>query len=153
MRWSGLLACCVAMFALAGFTATSQAACLGCGQGTVVSPWESEACASPAGYTLAPGCCPEHRRCCDNAWAGYCEHRAKVEACWARAGTNTVKHHVPLRPGAPCIGNSNYYYGDSCTEQPAIQSNPTPAAPMPPTTPAPPVPNQNTRNLYNNRVW
>lgn len=45
-----------------------------------------EACCSPAGYALTPGCCEYSRPCCNNAWAGYCAHRAKVDAFWSRVG-------------------------------------------------------------------
>lgn len=45
------------------------------------------ACCSPTGFAMAPGCCEYYKPCCDNAWAGYCEHRQKVDAFWSRVGT------------------------------------------------------------------
>ena len=47
---------------------------------------DGDICGTPAGYCLAPGCCEYSRHCCDNAWAGYCQHRAKVDAFWSRVG-------------------------------------------------------------------
>ena len=90
---------------------------------------DAEACCTPPGYCLSPGCCEHSRRCCDNAWAGYCEHRAKVEAFWARVGVPkphgrpAACRQAPMAPCAPC-------------STPAVQ--PTPAVLPPSTSPLPP---------------
>ncbi len=53
-----------------------------------------EACSCPSGYALVPGCCEDCKPCCDNAWAGYCQHRTKVDACWSRVGVPHSKRHA-----------------------------------------------------------
>lgn len=92
MQWTRWLLAVVVM-GLACQTVAGQPGCAGCDDGGMTTGvWTqswlgAEPCAGPAGYCLAPGCCEDTHRCCDNAWAGYCEHRAKVEAFWARVGT------------------------------------------------------------------
>lgn len=123
---------------LAGPAAGQPTGCAVCNRGQAKGPnaswaFDAEACATPPGYSLAPGCCEQSRHCCDNAWAGYCEHRAKVEACWARVGTPkphgrpTICRPAPMAPYC---------------ENPAAAVAPTPAnppaAPSPSPAPAPP---------------
>ena len=43
------------------------------------------ACGAPA-YSLAPGCCEFPPSCCENAWEGYCEERARTLALADRMG-------------------------------------------------------------------
>ena len=46
-------------------------------------------CASPCAsslYGTVPGCCDYPPSCCDNAWAGYCEEKARCHAFWHRVG-------------------------------------------------------------------
>jgi hypothetical protein len=121
-----------AVIGLASPAAGHPSGCAGCNRGQAAGPtasWalDAEACATPPGYTLAPGCCEESRHCCDNAWAGYCEHRAKVEAFWARVGTAK-----PYCRPAGCRPTSMA----PCAEHPAKAVQPTPA--VPPDTVAPP---------------
>ena len=49
------------------------------------------ACAGPIGYNLKPGCCECPPTACDNAWAGYCQEKARWQAFWARVGTPKPK--------------------------------------------------------------
>jgi hypothetical protein len=77
----------VAVLATSGYAFGGEPGCLGCSKSIQYQGvWAAEACGAPAGYTMVPGCGEEHRPCCDNAWAGYCEHRAKVDAFWSRVG-------------------------------------------------------------------
>ena len=76
-------------------SAIGHEGCLGCNKSADGGAWCGSACSSPNGYTLSPGCCANTRPCCDNAWAGYCDHRAKVQAFWAKVGTP--------RPANTCI--------------------------------------------------
>jgi hypothetical protein len=141
MRWTGWIFV-VAVLGLAGSAAGFQPGCASCNQGRTTGPWDAEACAAPAGFALVPGCFEEHRHCCDNAWDGYCEHRAKVDACWYRLGTPAAYARCrPCRQAFP----------QGCTScepcsTPMMQATPTPAAPVP-------APNKNSRNVYNNRLW
>lgn len=44
------------------------------------------ACAAPF-YGFQPGCCEQPPSPCDNAWAGYCQEKARCRAFWYRLGT------------------------------------------------------------------
>jgi hypothetical protein len=137
----------IVVLGLAGSAVAGEPGCASCNKGTV-GPWDAEACAAPCGFTLAPGCCEERRHCCDNAWDGYCEHRAKVDACWARLGTSAA--YARCRPcrqttTMPCTAC------ESC-EAPTVQPMPTRAVPVRPVAPAP-TPDKNTRDIYRNRIW
>ena len=85
-----------------------------------------EACCSPSEcYHLTPGCCEDSHPGFDNAWDGYCEHRAKVQAFWAKVGTPKPRRCRPafyryLPWLAPEVEQS------TCTVQP------TPAVPATP---------------------
>lgn len=136
MRWTGWIFVATIVIGLAGPAAGGQPGCMGCNRAMTAGPWCVEACATSPGYALMPGCCEEHRRCCDNAWAGYCDHRAQVEAFWARVGTPAAYTRLrPCRmaPMGPCA------VGESCTAaDPSLQ--PTPAAPEPALKPSAPEP-------------
>jgi hypothetical protein len=141
MRWTGLVLA-VLVIGLAEAAAGGQPGCANCNGGGATGLWAqswlyADAGAGPACYCLVPGCCEETRHCCDNAWAGYCEHRARVDAWWARVGTpDACTHSRPCRKApmgrcstcAPCSG---------ATMQPTpATGSPTPAAaPVPPPVP------------------
>jgi hypothetical protein len=82
------------------------AGCPTCSGGAAADRWmEAEACTAPPGYCLVPGCWCDDTRRCDNAWAGYCQHRARVEACWANVGVSgKYGHRRPCRfaPATAC---------------------------------------------------
>lgn len=44
------------------------------------------ACGAPNGYAGYQACCPKSPHCCDNAWACYCEWKAKWHSLWSRVG-------------------------------------------------------------------
>lgn len=44
------------------------------------------ACGAPNGYAGFQACCPKTPHCCDNAWACYCEWKARWHALWSRVG-------------------------------------------------------------------
>lgn len=99
MRWirwaSALLGVCGLVSAAAGFEpaygpATTRPSCE-CYR-TLGAP----ACASPfVGW--APGCCECPPSACDNAWAGYCDQKAKWKAFWYRVGSGVHLHRpVPV---------------------------------------------------------
>lgn len=145
MQWTGWI-CGVVVIGLAGSAAGYQPGCMGCNRGTTTGPLYAEACASPPGYALMPGCCEEHRRCCDNAWAGYCDHRARVEAYWYRVGTPAAHARSrPCRkaPMTPCTT------GQPCSAPDPIMQ-PTPAEPEPAPMPLPPQsPGRTSWKAYN----
>jgi hypothetical protein len=72
---------------------------------------------------LVPGCCENTHPCCNNAWAGYCEHRAKVQAFWAKVGTPRPCTGIfsPIMPCAPA--HAKVVCVPSCEQ-------PTPAVPV-----------------------
>lgn len=43
-------------------------------------------------YGMQPGCCECPPSPCDNAWAGYCDEKAKCRAFWHRFGTGWMCH-------------------------------------------------------------
>ena len=94
-------------------------------------------CFSPPGCCLAPGCCDCPPTACDNAWAGYCQQKAKWQAFFTKVGTP--------RPSC-CYGNGGY--GNCGSPTPAVKelpadstSSPRPAAGAePPKTELPPAP-------------
>ncbi len=79
----------VVFFGVISQVMAAQSGCAGCNGGKRAQQgFGAEACASPAGHALAPGCCETNRRCCDNVWVGYCDRRAQVEAFWDAVGTS-----------------------------------------------------------------
>jgi hypothetical protein len=90
------------------------------------SGYGASACAGPAGYNLAPGCCECPPSACDNAWAGYCQEKARWQAFWTRVGT----------PKAKC--GTAVCYSDGPTPTSVTRSSPIGPQPQPSATkPAP----------------
>lgn len=110
-------------------------------------------CFSPPGCgsgNLKPGCCECQPTACDNAWDGYCEHKAKVQAFFTQVGTKTGTSrsgcYYANRYGYRASAPSRCETAGECTitSQPATNSTiravePTPA-PAKTQTPAPPAP-------------
>jgi len=139
MRWTGWILAATMFAGCVGQASGGQPGCAGCVGGSAlwqpnVASLSGEACCSPNGYagvSAIPGCCcSRSQTCCDNAWDGYCDHHAKVQAFWSRVGTPKVRscprvqRRVPA-PAAPCV------------EYPAPTAQPTPA--VTPVQPRPPV--------------
>jgi hypothetical protein len=125
----------VVLIGMSGPVVGYEPPCASCNGGLAAGPavqrgLDAGPCAGPIGYCLTPGCCEHTRRCCDNAWAGYCEHRAKVEACCANAG-NHCRRACRQAPMA-------YSGCDGPNSNGALQ--PTPAVPAPAPAPAPHAP-------------
>ncbi len=55
--------------------------CAGCEQYPLYS---APACAVPY-FALVPGCCEFPPSCCESAWAGYCQQKARCRGFWYRA--------------------------------------------------------------------
>ncbi|HYW79693.1 MAG TPA: hypothetical protein VE890_08960 [Thermoguttaceae bacterium] len=61
-------------------------------------------CAAPA-YGAEQGCCEDSPSCCDDAWAGYCQEKARHQAFWDNFFSDkscgrqcaTVVHYGPSR--------------------------------------------------------
>jgi hypothetical protein len=83
-------------------------------------------CFSP--LNLAPGCCECPPSACDNAWAGYCQHKAKWQAYFAQVGTPRAGCYSSCRSGR-CASSCG-------TPTPAVRE--VPASPAE-TTPTPAV--------------
>ena len=141
MRWIPWMLA-VAVVGLAGPAAGYQPGCASC-NGAGYRGLDAEPCASPCDYCLAPGCCEKYRHCCDNAWAGYCEHRAKVDAFWYRVGVpGNCGRGCPCRytpvPYVPCDAPAP----GPMQPTPAVAPGPIAPVPIPPVNPMPsgPVP-------------
>ncbi|MEN6452423.1 MAG: hypothetical protein ABFC96_18195 [Thermoguttaceae bacterium] len=153
-----------ALVAFIGSTADGQP-CTGCGAVSTGhgGRWSlgCDACCAPPGYCLAPGCCEYQRHCCDNAWAGYCEHRSRVQAFWSRVGVPKNRCEPTGGPAAaaavPCPEGfsrpiasphaeprpvkSAPTLAPNSTPLPTVQAEPSPAIkPLPPVSPEPEVP-------------
>lgn len=103
---SGLIVACMAVAA--------NAADCGCGGMSKQSynALSGPPCYSPPGCYLAPGCCECPPSPCDNAWAGYCQHKARVQAYFAKVGTPT--------PGY-LYGHSGHCYRGCGAPTPAVR--------------------------------
>ena len=97
MQWSSIF------LALAVLTSTAFAANYnrsnsgGCASCEPRSGYAAPACAGPIGYDLAPGCCECPPSACDNAWAGYCQEKARWQAFWTRVGAPKPKCVTTVR--------------------------------------------------------
>jgi hypothetical protein len=89
--------------------------CVGCSHG-LHSMYTAPACCMPYGFGGQPGCCECQPHCCDNVWDGYCQERARWQACFARIGTRHGCH-------GRCGGCGYSYYGAT-----VIMHKPTPVA-------------------------
>jgi hypothetical protein len=130
-----------------------QAADCGCG-GMSKKSYNSlsgPACFSPPGCYLAPGCCECPPSACDNAWDGYCQHKAKWQAFFTKVGTPPPSYYY---------GHCNRGYGSPTPAVPMASETPTvkdaPIEPVPAPKPAvrpgspqpvppPPLPEKTTR--------
>jgi hypothetical protein len=139
MRWTQWIWTAAIVAACVG-QANGQFGCRGCGGGQSNPMYLSgEACYSPPGYAggiATSGCsgyCGPSRTCCDNAWAGYCCHHAKVQAFLTRVGVPKVRCY-PCAPQA--VAPATGYFGDTApTTQPAPTA--APIRPLPPVNPTP----------------
>ncbi len=124
MQWRDWLSAAVLASSLSTVTLAAAADC-GC-RGAALMNYPGyaalcgEACCCSPGYALVPGCCENYKPCCDNAWAGYCEHRAKVDARRSRVGVPHAGRHAAVCCGWAAIE----------TEESPLQ--PIPAAPAEP---------------------
>jgi hypothetical protein len=97
-------------------------------------------CFSPPGCSLAPGCCECPPSACDNAWAGYCQHKAKWQAYFTKVGTPRPSYYYGNygncgRCGSPTPAVREVPAEDSPAPKPAVA--PEPAKPAMPPAPAP----------------
>lgn len=137
MRWICWVSVPLAVFGLtgpaAGFDSTLVAGgtCGGCEH---CSGYCAPACGAPF-FGWSPGCCQCQPSPCDNAWAGYCEEKARWRAFWYRLGTGGASYCTPVRAdcGVPTCS--------SCPSQPAVLGPAPQAAPAgPPGADLPPLP-------------
>ena len=139
---------------LANTTFAVGPACTSCEQyNTLGAP----ACSCPS-YDLVPGCCEFAPTGCENAWAGYCESRARCNAFRAKVGTGYYCRGCRCDAGIPCgasysqLGTCSAGCSDcmpvdaSTTSVEQLHQDPRPVAPAPrvkqpkpPTPPAPPA--------------
>jgi hypothetical protein len=153
MRWTGWIMAAAMVAGCAGQASGGQPGCVGCVGGSAL--WQpnlaslsGEACCSPNGYSgvsAIPGhCCVPSQPCCANAWDGYCEHKARVQAWVNRIGTPSPRWY-------PCAPRRVWASAPQCIES-ASPAQPTPAAPpakprpvarpAPAAEPSPPLPNE-----------
>ena len=67
----------------------------GCPSGIFCTCSHPRCCHCESAYSLAPGCCEARRHCFDNAWDGYCEHRAHWDTVWCKVGTGALYSCTP----------------------------------------------------------
>lgn len=95
MRWirwaSALLAVCAVTCSAtaAEHTRGPGSTCTGCEKYDCLA---APACGMPF-YGWKPGCCQCQPTACDNAWATYCDEKARWRAFWYRVGTGAYSHH------------------------------------------------------------
>ncbi len=124
----------VVFFGIIGQVAAVQAGCAACNRGKMAQQgFAAEACSSPCGHSLAPGCCETNHRCCDNVWADYCDRRANVEAFWDAFGQAHYANRwcprwiQPCGNPVPCTPPCN---ASSTTPYTTPSPTPAPAAPI-----------------------
>jgi hypothetical protein len=145
MQWTGgVFAAMVVVVGCVGSAGAGQPGCTNCNRTAKAGPWTAEACAAPAGFGCLPGCCEERRHCCDNAWAGYCEHHARVEAFWAGVGVfdKPNRQHIcryPCEPAAatPMTTQTPHLAPTTKAQPSTTKKLPPTEAPMPPALQAP----------------
>ena len=123
MRWTGWILTAVAI----GYVgvASGQPACPECGgQSAAWAALSGPAGCSPPGLSLSawrgPSCCCTNQRpCCDNAWDGYCEHHARVQAFWTQVGVPKYRCCPPAMVRAQTGGYT------VCSDCPAPTVQPT----------------------------
>jgi hypothetical protein len=159
MRWicwaSVPLAVCGLMRSAAGLDSTYGwgGTCASCQQGY---GYDAPACAAPF-FGFQPGCCESPPSPCDNAWAGYCQEKARCRDFCYRLGTGAgiFRGWMPgicqAMPGAtepcgqPLPGLPEEPEGPAVPAAPGQRAVPTvpgePTGPVGPGVPgAPPVP-------------
>ncbi len=112
-------------------TATAEAPAAGC-------LFCQAKCHPAPAYNLAPGCCEPRRHCFDNAWDGYCEHRARWDTFWCKVGTGAlcpctsccsrdgrgVALEVQVRPSAAaCAACQNQYQAPTTAVDNGVSAN------------------------------
>jgi hypothetical protein len=149
MRWTRWILAIVVGFA--GTASGGQPACNGCGGGS--AGWQAyagdlsgEAGCSPPGFTgpiASRGCgccCVNHQPCCNNAWDGYCEHHAKVQAFLSRVGMPKTRCYAGTMSAAPMRSCSACSVATTQPAPPSAQPAPRAVQPTPPPAPLPPSP-------------
>ena len=103
MRWICWASALLAVSVLASPAAGLQA--MPGGQMTYAGGGDNQAYCAPACgapfYGMVPGCCECPPSPCDNAWAGYCEEKARWKAFWYRLGTGGATCSGPLPVTGP----------------------------------------------------
>jgi len=144
MRWTcwvfALLAVPGLMTPAVGFDAYHGTAGLSGGRGSCEA-CSRPMCANPGGFAFVPGCCECQPSCCDNAWAGYCQQKARWQAFWARVGMPRPSHWHAVScwgPAPSCPGCNNALPAQSAApttgDEPAnraLQPLPEPPAAVP----------------------
>ena len=94
-------------------------------------------CFSPPGCAVAPGCCECPPSACDNAWEGYCQHKAKWQAYFTKVGTPRPSYYYSKRGycGSPTPAATEIPSGNVPSPTPA--THPESVKPLPPPVPAP----------------
>lgn len=147
MRWVCWVFVPLAVYGLTGPAAASEPAfgtdspCVGCGHSY---PYGAPACGVQF-FGWRPGCCRCQPSVCDNAWAGYCQEKARWRALCYRVGTGGAScgeatapscYFTPAESGAAAEPTPAGPDLPGPTPQPEEDS----AAPLPPTLTEPPMP-------------
>jgi len=115
------------------------------------------ACFAPPGFCTAPGCCECPPSACDNAWDGYCQHKARWQAYFYQVGTprppRPPRHayfwELPTLAIAECPEPTDEIVPAEPSSTPELPSppalTPVPSVPSPPI--PTPVPEKSTRKI------
>lgn len=107
--------------------------------------WGAGACAAPEYGTMGPGCPQCRPKCCEDAWAGYCEEKHHGFAipcirpvprwCSGKHGSNCTANCCNAPSQIPLEENPVLEAAPSA----APEAEPTPAPELPPLPPDPPA--------------
>ncbi|MGW8256150.1 MAG: hypothetical protein ACWGMZ_01560 [Thermoguttaceae bacterium] len=155
MRWLSLaFVPCLFVLLLTNGSNSFAAGCINCGGNDAASyrAYSGGACFAPPGFCTAPGCCQCPPSACDNAWAGYCQHKARWQAYFYNVGVPKARcGGCCMTPvAAPC-----HCYEEEISEPIDMQSQPTPAVKQPASPkPAPaPTPTNKSAWRFYSPVW
>jgi hypothetical protein len=128
MRRTGWILATAMIAGCVGQAGGGQPGYVGSGEGSTLgqpnyASLSGEACCSPNGYAgsspIHSSCCCNSNPCCNNAWDGYCEHKARVQAWVSRIGAKPQ--------WCPCVPRRASSIVPPCVEYSAPTAQPTPA--------------------------
>jgi hypothetical protein len=112
------------------------ASCNGASKAAMMQAYGAPACCAPGYGMLVPGCCDCPPSCCDDAWAGYCEEKARVRAWLDSLGKPRCAVYTPARSAPRCAVET----APTAAERPIAEPGQLGPAPQPSASEAADVP-------------